>query len=59
MKWHFEDFIYGAFDGSVTTFAIVAGSIGASLSPMIVVILGFANLFADGFSIGSETEQMS
>lgn len=51
MKWHFEDFIYGAFDGSVTTFAIVAGSIGASLSPMIVVILGFANLFADGFSM--------
>lgn len=51
MKWHFEDFIYGAFDGSVTTFAIVAGAIGASLSPMIVVILGFANLFADGFSM--------
>ena len=51
MKWHFEDFIYGAFDGSVTTFAVVAGAIGASLSPMIVVILGFANLFADGFSM--------
>ena len=51
MKWHFEDFIYGAFDGSVTTFAVVAGAIGASLSPMVVVILGFANLFADGFSM--------
>ena len=51
MKWHFEDFIYGSFDGSVTTFAVVAGAIGASLSPMIVVILGFANLFADGFSM--------
>ncbi|MEM3064003.1 MAG: VIT1/CCC1 transporter family protein [Candidatus Nitrosotenuis sp.] len=51
MKWHFEDFVYGAFDGSVTTFAVVAGAIGASLSPMIVVILGFANLFADGFSM--------
>ena len=51
LKWHFEDFIYGAFDGSVTTFAVVAGAIGASLSPMVVVILGFANLFADGFSM--------
>lgn len=51
MKWHFEDFVYGSFDGSVTTFAVVAGAIGASLSPMIVVILGFANLFADGFAM--------
>ncbi|MBM3903767.1 MAG: hypothetical protein FJ357_01275 [Thaumarchaeota archaeon] len=59
MKWHFEDFIYGSFDGSVTTFAIVAGAIGASLSPMIVVILGFANLFADGFSMAVGNYQAS
>lgn len=59
MKWHFEDFVYGAFDGSVTTFAIVAGAIGASLSPMIVVILGFANLFADGFSMAVGNYQAS
>ncbi len=59
MKWHFEDFIYGAFDGSVTTFAVVAGAIGASLSPMIVVILGFANLFADGFSMAVGNYQAS
>jgi len=51
MKWHFEDFIYGAFDGSVTTFAIVAGAVGASLSPAIILVLGFANLGADGFSM--------
>ena len=51
MKWHFEDFIYGSIDGSVTTFAVVAGTIGASLSPSIVLILGFANLFADGFAM--------
>ena len=51
VKWHFEDFIYGSFDGSVTTFAVVAGAIGASLSPEIVLILGFANLGADGFSM--------
>jgi VIT1/CCC1 family predicted Fe2+/Mn2+ transporter len=35
----------------VTTFAFVAVIIGASLSPSIVLILGFANLFADGFSM--------
>jgi VIT1/CCC1 family predicted Fe2+/Mn2+ transporter len=57
MKWHFEDFIYGSFDGSVTTFAIVAGAIGASLSPLIVLILGFANLAADGFSMAAGNYQ--
>lgn len=51
MKWHFEDFIYGSIDGAVTTFAVVAGASGASLSPSIVAILGFANLFGDGFSM--------
>lgn len=45
------DFVYGAMDGSVTTFAVVSGVAGAALSPGIVVILGFANLFADGFSM--------
>jgi VIT1/CCC1 family predicted Fe2+/Mn2+ transporter len=59
VKWHFEDFIYGSFDGSVTTFAIVAGAIGASLSPTVVVILGFANLFADGFSMAVGNYQAS
>ena len=53
MKLHFEDFIYGAVDGSVTTFAIVAGVIGASLSPGIILILGFGNLFADGFAMAA------
>lgn len=51
MNWSLEDFVYGATDGAVTTFAIVAGVVGASLSPAIVLILGFANLFADGFSM--------
>lgn len=51
MKWHFEDFTYGSIDGAVTTFAIVAGATGATLSPSIVLILGFANLFGDGFSM--------
>lgn len=59
MKWHFEDFVYGSVDGSVTTFAVVAGAIGASLSPMVVLILGFANLFADGFSMAIGNYQAS
>jgi VIT1/CCC1 family predicted Fe2+/Mn2+ transporter len=51
MRWSLGDFVYGATDGAVTTFAIVAGVVGASLSPSIVLILGFANLLADGFSM--------
>lgn len=51
MKWLIKDFVYGATDGAVTTFAVVAGVVGASLSPSIILILGFANLFADGFSM--------
>lgn len=51
MKYSVENFVYGAIDGAVTTFAIVTGVIGASLSPSIIIILGFANLLADGFSM--------
>jgi len=49
---YLPELIYGANDGIVTTFAVVAGVAGASLSPGIVIVLGFANLFADGFSMG-------
>ena len=45
------DIVYGAMDGIVTTFAVVSGVAGASLSAGIVLILGFANLFADGLSM--------
>ena len=49
------EFVYGGIDGSVTTFAVVAGSAGAALNSEVVIILGFANLIADGFamSVGS------
>lgn len=47
------DAVFAASDGIVTTFAIVAGSAGASLDYKVVLILGFANLFADGFSMAS------
>jgi VIT1/CCC1 family predicted Fe2+/Mn2+ transporter len=50
---YLAEFVYGAIDGIVTTFAVVSGAIGASLSPGIVIILGFANLFADGFSMAA------
>ena len=44
--------IYGGLDGIITTFAVVAGVTGASLAAGIVLILGFANLIADGISMG-------
>jgi VIT1/CCC1 family predicted Fe2+/Mn2+ transporter len=46
------DAVLGGIDGCVTTFAVVAGAVGGNLSTGVVVILGFANLFADGFSMG-------
>lgn len=48
---YLSEFVYGGIDGSVTTFAVVAGAAGASLDSAIVIILGFANLIADGFSM--------
>jgi hypothetical protein len=41
------DFVYGGIDGAVTTFAVVAGVVGAQLSTSTILILGFANLLAD------------
>lgn len=46
-----RDVVYGAIDGTVTTFAVVSGVAGANLSQRVVVILGLANLIADGFSM--------
>jgi vacuolar iron transporter family protein len=48
---YLRDFIYGAVDGTITTFAIVSGVAGANLDASVVIILGLANLFADGFSM--------
>src|SRR6185436_3516866 len=50
---YLRDWIYGGIDGSVTTFAIVSGVVGANLSPWIILVLGFANLLADGFSMAA------
>lgn len=48
-----RDAVFASTDGIVTTFAVVSGSWGAGLEPKIVLILGLANLFADGFSMAS------
>jgi len=50
---YLADFVYGGIDGAITTFAIVSGVVGASLDSIIIIILGFANLFADGFSMAT------
>lgn len=60
---YIRDWVYGGIDGSVTTFAVVSGVVGASLSPVVILIMGFANLVADGFSmaasnyLGTKAEQ--
>lgn len=50
---HLRDVIYGGIDGAVTTFAIVAGVEGAGLSAKIIIVLGLANILADGFSMAA------
>src|SRR5215467_13244372 len=50
---YLRDWIYGGIDGSVTTFAVVTGVVGAQLSPVVIVIMGFANLVGDGFSMAA------
>jgi VIT1/CCC1 family predicted Fe2+/Mn2+ transporter len=50
---YLRDTVYGAIDGAVTTFAIVAGVAGAGLSPTIIIALGLANVLADGFSMAA------
>jgi vacuolar iron transporter family protein len=47
------DFILGAVDGAVTTFAIVAGAAGAGLSNSVALVLGLANVLADGLSMAA------
>jgi VIT1/CCC1 family predicted Fe2+/Mn2+ transporter len=51
------DFILGGIDGCVTTFAIVTASVGAGFENWVVVVLGFANLLADGFSMAAGNYQ--
>src|SRR6478752_319047 len=50
-KDYIAEFVYGGIDGAITTFAVVAGATGAGLNISVVIILGVANLLADGFSM--------
>lgn len=52
-RHYLSDLVYGANDGIITTFAVVSGVAGAALEPRIIMILGMANLLADGFSMGA------
>ena len=49
------DIVYGSHDGIITTFAIIAGSVGAALGATTVVILGVANVIADGISMAASS----
>jgi VIT1/CCC1 family predicted Fe2+/Mn2+ transporter len=50
-KEYIGEFVYGGIDGAITTFAVVAGAAGAKAGLEWVLIFGFANLIADGFSM--------
>jgi predicted membrane protein (TIGR00267 family) len=56
-----REFVYGGMDGAVTTFAVVTGAAGANLGVNVILILGFANVMADGFSmaVGSYLSEKS
>jgi vacuolar iron transporter family protein len=45
--------VYGSIDGAVTTFAVIAGTVGAGLPSSVILILGISNVLADGFSMAS------
>ncbi|OEY73474.1 VIT1/CCC1 transporter family protein [Salegentibacter salarius] len=50
---YIKDAVYGANDGIITTFAIVSSVEGANLGTTAILVVGFASLFADGFSMAS------
>lgn len=54
VQWseYLDEAVYGANDGIVTTFAIVSGAVGGDLAGEAIIVLGMANLIADGFSMG-------
>lgn len=55
VRHYLGNLVYGANDGIITTFAVVSGVAGADLHPGVAIILGLANLFADGFSMGASS----
>jgi len=49
---HVKSIVFGGLDGIITTFAVISGAVGGGLSVDVILILGFSNLIADGFSMG-------
>lgn len=49
---YIKSMVFGGLDGIITTFAVVAGVQGAGLDTDVALVLGFANLIADGLSMG-------
>ena len=56
-SWYISDFVLGSIDGCVTTFAVVSGAVGAGFSGLVAIVLGTANLVADGFSMAVSNYQ--
>lgn len=52
MQGYLPDVVYGANDGIVTTLVVIASVSGAAMSSTVILVLGIANLIADGFSMG-------
>jgi VIT1/CCC1 family predicted Fe2+/Mn2+ transporter len=53
IQGYLPDLVYGANDGIVTTLVVIASVAGAAMSSAVILILGLANLLADGFSMGT------
>jgi vacuolar iron transporter family protein len=53
LRHYLRDLVYGANDGIITTFAVVASVTGGALSVKAVLVIGVANLLADGLSMGA------
>ena len=53
IQGYLPDLVYGANDGIVTTLVVIASVTGAAMSSTVILVLGIANLFADGFSMGT------
>ena len=58
-RQNISDAVLGGIDGCITTFAVVSGSVGAGFPSSVAVILGFANLLADGFSMAISNYESS
>lgn len=52
---YLDEAVYGANDGIITTFAVISAGAGATLGNDAIIIVGIANLIADGFSMGASS----